>query len=343
MKTHPSHFTNLSRIVSMIIRKYTPLLVLVLAVVLFSFIAPNFLTFNNFKLMIRQVSFVAISAVGLMFVMVSGGIDLSVGSQIVFTNIVLSLLMSNTYGYGMNPLFSIPICLAMGTVLGTANGFLSNILKIHPLIITLGTSYIYKGLGYIIAGGRNIDGLPDSFRIYGQGYIGQIPVPIIIMIIVAIIGAYFLQNTFFGSRVFAMGGNQEAAHLVGINTKRMKLIVFAIGGFTSAITAVLLLSRVFNGQVSTGQGIEFDALTAALLGGVSFTGGEGSILGLITGVLIIGVLNNGMQLFGLQDFYQNLVKGALLLAAVGFDEYQKSRRAKETIEIVKAENNQPNL
>jgi ribose transport system permease protein len=324
-------FTFLSGIISKVIRNYTPLLILLLTIVLFSFIAPNFTTFNNFRLMIRQISFVTISAVGLMFVMVGGGIDLSIGSQIIFTNIVLSLMMSSTYGYSIDPLIAIPICVAMGTVLGLVNGFLSNTLKVHPLIITLGTSYIYKGLGYIFAGGRNIDGLPDSFRIYGQGYVGPIPVPIIIMVIVAIIGAYFLHNTNFGSHVFAMGGNQETAHLVGINVKRMKLVVFAIGGFASGITSVLLLSRVFNGQVTTGSGIEFDALTAALLGGVSFVGGEGTIFGLITGVMIIGVLNNGMQLFGLADFYQNLVKGALLLAAVGFDIYQKNRKAKEIV------------
>jgi ribose/xylose/arabinose/galactoside ABC-type transport system permease subunit len=131
-----------------------------------------------------------------------------------------------------------------------------------------------------------------------------------------------------------MGGNTEAARLAGLNIKRMKLAVFAIGGFAGGITAVLLLSRVFNGQVSTGAGIEFDALTAALLGGVSFMGGEGTILGLMTGVMIIGVLNNGMQLFGLPDYYQNLVKGVVLLAAVGFDTYQKSRKAKETVEKV---------
>jgi len=331
MKNNPSLFKNLSGNIGKTASKYTPLLILLVTIVLFSFIAPNFSTFNNIKLMVRQISFVTISAVGLMFVMVAGGIDLSIGSQIIFTNIVLSLMMSSTYGYGIDPLIAIPICIAMGTILGMANGFLSNTLRVHPLIITLGTSYIYRGLGYIIAGGRNIDGLPDSFRVYGQGYVGQVPVPIIIMIFVAIIGAYFLHNTNFGSRVFAMGGNQEAAHLVGINIKRMKVVVFAIGGFASGITSVLLLSRVFNGQVTTGAGIEFDALTAALLGGVSFAGGEGTILGLITGVMIIGVLNNGMQLFGLQDFYQNLVKGALLLAAVGYDEYQKSRRAKETV------------
>lgn len=329
MNNNPSLIKKLTGNIVKFINKHTALLILLVAIIFFSIIAPNFLSINNFKLMLRQISFVTISAVGLMFVMVAGGIDLSIGSQIILTNIVLSLLMSSTYGYGIDPLIAIPICIAMGTILGLVNGVLSNKLRVHPLIITLGTAYIYKGLGYIIAGGRNIDGLPDSFRVYGQGYFGQVPVPIIVMIIVAIIGTYFLHDTNFGSRVYAMGGNQEAAHLVGINIRRMKLVVFAICGFASGITSVLLLSRVFNGQVTTGAGIEFDALTAALLGGVSFAGGEGTIMGLITGVMIIGVLNNGMQLFGLQDFYQNLVKGALLLAAVGYDEYQKNRRARE--------------
>lgn len=332
MKEEPSVFNELSARFGTLARNHVPLLILLGTIVLFSIVAPNFLSVGNFRLMIRQVSFVTISSVGLMFVMVAGGIDLSIGSQIIFTNIVLSLLMSSTYGYGIHPFIAIPICVAMGTVLGLINGLLSNILKIHPLIITLGTAYIYRGLGYIVAGGRNIDGLPDSFRFYGQGYVGPVPVPIIIMIIVSIIGAYFLQSTTFGSRVYAMGGNQEAARLVGIDIKGMRVVTFAICGFASGIVAVLLLSRVFNGQVTTGAGIEFDALTAALLGGVGFAGGTGTILGLITGVFIIGVLNNGMQLFGLQDFYQNVVKGVLLLAAVGYDQYQKSRQVREAIE-----------
>lgn len=314
--------------IGLVMRKYAPLFILLGLVVLFTFVAPNFMTFNNLRLLLRQISFVTISAVGVMFVMVSGGIDLSIGSQIIFTNIILAILMAD---YQVPPLIAIPVCIVMGMLLGTLNGGLSILLNIHPLIITLGMSMIYKGLGYIVAGGRNISGLPDSFRIWGQGYLGPVPVPIIIMIVVVLIGAFVLSKTYFGRYVFALGGNEEAARLAGLNINRMKIAVFAICGFASGITSVLLLSRVFNGQVSTGAGIEFDALTAALLGGVSFKGGEGTIFGLFIGVLIIGVLNNGMQLFGLQDFYQNLVKGAVLLAAVGFDVYQKSRKAKETV------------
>lgn len=336
MTDNPALYVNMTAKVGLAMRKYAPLLILIGLVALFAVISPNFMTFGNFRLMIRQVSFSAISAVGIMFVMIAGGIDLSIGSQIIFTNIVLAILMSDNFGYQLAPLVAIPLCIAMGTILGIINGWLSITLNIHSLIITLGTAMIYKGLGYITASGRNISGLPDSFRFWGQGYVGPVPIPIIVMIVVAVIGAFVLSKTYFGRYVYALGGNEEAARLAGVNVNRMKVAVFAICGFASGLTSVLLLSRVFNGQVSTGAGIEFDALTAALLGGVSFKGGEGTILGLITGVLIIGVLNNGMQLFGLQDFYQNLVKGAVLLAAVGFDTYQKNRKARETVQKVAA-------
>jgi ribose/xylose/arabinose/galactoside ABC-type transport system permease subunit len=260
--------------------------------------------------------------------MIGGAIDLSIGSQIVLTNIVLSILMVD---YKIPPVGAIPLILIVGTCLGAFNGFLSIKLNVHPLIITLGTASIFKGVGYIIARSRNIMGFPDSFRWFGQGYIGPIPVPIVIMIIIALIASFILTRTYFGRYIFAMGGNEEAARLAGVNIRGMKVILFAICGFISGITSVLLLSRVFAGQVSTGQGIEFDCLTAALLGGVSFKGGEGTIFGLITGILIIGVLNNAMQLASFPDFSQNVVKGAVLLAAVGFDMYQKNRKAKETI------------
>lgn len=314
-------------------RKYAPLMILISLMIFFSIISPNFMTTYNILILVRQVSFAAISAVGVMFVMVSGGIDLSIGSQIVLTNIVLSILMVD---YNIPPTLAIPIILVLGTVLGTLNGLLSIKLNIHPLIITLGTASIYKGVGYIIAQSRNIMGFPESFRWFGQGYIGPIPVPIAVMVIMALIGSFILTRTYFGRYVFALGGNEEAARLAGVNINGMKVLLFAICGFISGITSVLLLSRVFAGQTSTGQGIEFDCLTAALLGGVSFKGGEGTIFGLMTGILIIGVLNNAMQLASFPDFSQNVVKGAVLLIAVGFDVYQKGRKAKETVARVAA-------
>ena len=320
--------SNLGAKIGTEMRKYAPLMILISLVILFSILSPNFLTPFNIIILVRQVSFIAISAVGLMFVMIGGAIDLSIGSQIILTNVVLSIMMV----YGHVPLFvAIPLILVLGTALGAFNGFLSINLKIHPLIITLGTASIYKGVGYIIAASRNIMGFPDVFRFFGQGYIGPIPVPIIIMIVVALIGNFVLTWTYFGRFTFALGGNEEAARLAGVNINWMKIILFSICGFISAITSVLLLSRVFAGQVATGAGVEFDCLTAALLGGVSFKGGEGSIFGLITGVLIIGVLNNAMQLASFPDFSQNVVKGAVLLAAVAFDVYQKNRKAKETV------------
>ena len=326
-------FSKLRTITGTELRKYAPQMMLIGLVILFYNISPNFLTQRNIIILIRQVSFAAISAVGIGFVMISGGIDLSIGSQIVMTNVVLAIMMV----YGNVPMgLAIVLTLLLGTVLGLINGLLSVTLNVHSLIITLGTASIYKGLGYIFAKSRNIMGFPDAFRWFGQGFIGPIPVPIVVMIIVALIGGFVLTRTYFGRFVFALGGNEEAARLAGVNVKLMKVILFTICGFVSGITSVLLLSRVFAGQVFTGQGVEFDALTAALLGGFSFKGGEGTILGLMTGILIIGVLNNAMQLASFPDFSQNVVKGAVLLAAVGFDVYQKNAKAKETVSEIAA-------
>ncbi len=326
-------FNNFGNRMGSILKKNVPFLILVFLVILFSFIAPNFMTFGNLRTLIRQVSFAGISAVGLMFVMISGGIDLSIGSQIVFSNVLLAIMMAD---WKLPPAVAIPLILLIGTGLGAINGFLCIKLRIHPLIITLGTSAIFKGMGYIINQSRNIMGFPDSFRWFGQGYVWGIPVPVIVMIIVALIGSFILTKTYFGRQIFALGGNEEAARLAGVSINRMKVILFMICGFISSITTVLLLSRVFAGQTMTGQGLEFDCLTAALLGGVSFKGGEGSIFGLMVGMLIIGVLNNAMQLATFPDFSQTVVKGAVLLIAVAFDVYQKNRKAKETVAKVAA-------
>jgi ribose transport system permease protein len=324
---------NVGARITTLMKKNVPFLILLSLLILFSFMAPNFMTFGNLRILIRQVSFSGIAAVGLMFVMISGGIDLSIGSQVVLTNVLLAIMM--VYGK-MDPVVAIPLILGVGLLLGMINGLLSITLKIHPLIITLGTAAIYKGIGYIINASRNIMGFPDSFRWLGQGYVWGIPVPVIVWVIVALIGAFVLNKTYFGRRVYALGGNEEAARLAGVRINRMKVFLFMICGFTAAITSVLLLSRVFAGQTVTGQGLEFDCLTAALLGGVSFKGGEGSVFGLVVGILIIGVLNNAMQLASFPDFSQTVVKGAVLLIAVAIDVYQKNRKAKATVAKVSA-------
>jgi ribose transport system permease protein len=317
----------------LLMKKNVPFLILVFLMILFSFIAPNFMTVGNLRTLIRQVSFAGISSVGLMFVMISGGIDLSIGSQIVFGNVLLAIMLAE---WKLPPSLAIPLILLVGMGLGTINGFLCIKLKIHPLIITLGTSQIFKGVGYIINRSRNIMGFPDSFRWFGQGFVWGIPVPVIVMVIVALVGSFILTKTYFGRKVFALGGNEEAARLAGVNIERMKVTLFMVCGFITSITTVLLLSRVFAGQTITGQGLEFDCLTAALLGGVSFKGGEGTIFGLITGIIIIGVLNNAMQLATFPDFTQTVVKGTVLLFAVAIDVYQKNRKAKETVARVTA-------
>jgi ribose transport system permease protein len=333
MNNQSAFFNDFGGRLRSIMKKNVPFLILVFLLVLFSFVAPNFMTFGNLRTLIRQVSFSGISAVGLMFVMISGGIDLSIGSQIVFSNVLLAIMMVD---WKLPPAVAIPLILFVGTGLGAINGFLCIKLKIHPLIITLGTSAIFKGMGYIINQSRNIMGFPDSFRWFGQGYVWGIPVPVIVMVVVALIGSFILTRTYFGRRVFALGGNEEAARLAGVNINGMKVLLFMICGFVSSITTVLLLSRVFAGQTITGQGLEFDCLTAALLGGVSFKGGEGTIFGLMVGIIIIGVLNNAMQLATFPDFSQTVVKGSVLLIAVAFDVYQKNRKAKETVAKVAA-------
>ncbi len=333
MNNQSTFFTNFGGRLGSVMKKNVPFLILVFLLILFSFVAPNFMTFGNLRTLIRQVSFSGISAVGLMFVMISGGIDLSIGSQIVFSNVLLAIMMVD---WKLEPAVAIPLILLVGTGLGAVNGILCIKLNIHPLIITLGTSAIFKGMGYIINRSRNIMGFPDSFRWFGQGYVWGIPVPVIVMVVVSLIGSFILTRTYFGRRVFALGGNEEAARLAGVNINGMKVLLFMICGFISSITTVLLLSRVFAGQTITGQGLEFDCLTAALLGGVSFKGGEGNVFGLMVGIIIIGVLNNAMQLATFPDFSQTVVKGSVLLIAVAFDVYQKNRKAKETVAKVAA-------
>lgn len=307
------------------LKKYVIILVLFGLIAFFSIVSPYFLSVSNLVNIFVQQSYVIIAAIGLSFVMIGGGMDLSIGYQMSLVSVITSISMM---------WFDIPIGLAIvigvitGIALGMVNGFAAIKLKVHPLIITLGTMTIFQGLSYLISKSNPIFGLPDSFKFIGQGYVGPIPFSVIIMIIVALIASFLLNMTYFGRYVYALGGNEEAARLGGVSVNKMKLLIFAICGFFVSISAIILVARAGSATSATGVGTEFTCMTAAVLGGISFKGGSGKVWGVITGVLILGVLSNGMQIIGLGTYPQYIAKGLVLLAAVGFDTYQKLQSQK---------------
>lgn len=313
-----------SKISLKIAKKYAIVLILIGIIILFSAFSPNFFTKTNLINILVQQSYVIVAAVGLAFVMIAGGMDLSIGYQISLVAVVTTMLMKQ---HNVSVPLAIIIALIVGTLLGTINGLATIKLKVHPLIITLGTMTVYQGISYILSNSNSFYDLDPTYKFFGQGYVYGVPVAVIIMIVVALIASFILNKTYFGRYIYALGGNEEAARLAGLNINAMKVIVFAMCGFFVAIAAIVMTARAGSANSATGPGTEFTCMTAAILGGISFKGGEGKIWGLIAGVLILGVLSNGMQIVNLGTYPQYIAKGVVLLAAVGFDTYQKSSKA----------------
>ena len=302
------------------VRKYGIFIALIILVIFFSVSTDAFLTPGNLINIARQSSMLGIAAVGMAFVLLLGGIDLSIGSQISLVNIIGAWLMAKA---GMNPVFAILISLTVSTSIGFMNGWIIANIKMPPLIVTLASLTILEGLAFIISGGVPIFGFPESFSIIGQGYVSFVPVPVIIMIVIMFIGAFILNKTYFGRYFYAVGGNEEASELSGINVKRVKYLVYTLSGLFAGIAGIVMLSRTNSGQAIAGKGFELDVLTAVVLGGVSITGGYGKINNVVAGVLIMGVLSNGMVLMNINTYYQLVIKGLVLMLAVGFDSYQR--------------------
>lgn len=313
---------NLPQLLIRIIKKYAILLVLAGLIVFFSILSPHFLTQQNLTNVFVQQSYVIIAAVGLAFVMISGGMDLSIGYQMSLVGVSTAALMK---WYNVPISLSIAIGILLGIALGLFNGYAAVKLKVHPLIVTLGTMTIFQGLSYIVSKQSVILNLPPAFKFIGQGYVlDAIPFSVVLMVVTVVFASFILNKTYFGRYVYALGGNEEATRLAGVNVTFVKMVVFALCGFFVAISAIVLFARSGSAASSTGPGTEFSCMTAAVLGGISFKGGEGKMWGLVTGVLILGVLGNGMQLIGMGTYTQYIVKGLVLLAAVGFDMHQKS-------------------
>jgi ribose transport system permease protein len=309
-------------------KRYGIYAVLALLVVFFSIMSDTFLVPNNLFNVARQVSMLGIAAVGMAFVLLLGGIDLSIGSQITLVNIVAAYLMVNS---GWNPIIASIVAILMSTTIGLFNGWIIANLKMPPIIVTLSMLIMIEGVAYVISKGLPIFGFPESFSYLGQGYIGVIPIPVIIMIIILLIGMYILNYSYFGRYFYAVGGNEEASNLSGINVKRVKYLVYSFSGLFAGIAGIVMLSRTNSGQVLSGKGFELDVLTACVLGGVSVTGGYGRISNVVAGVLILGVLSNGLVLMNVSQFTQMIIKGAVLMLAVAFDSIQKNKKAVTTL------------
>lgn len=310
----------MSKLISMI-RGRAIYAFLVVMIIFFSIMNGNFLTANNLLNVAKQVSIFGIASVGMTYVILLGGIDLSTGSLISFVNIVAAYFMVNA---GINPWLAIIGALAISTLIGFANGWIIAEIKMPPLIVTFASQTIFGGLAYILCNGRPISRFDTSFLQIGQGYVGPIPIPILIMIACFAIGAFILTKTYFGRYFYALGGNEEAAELSGINVKKIKYLVYALSGLFAGIAGIVMLSRANTGQPNAGLGYEFDVITCVVLGGVSVNGGSGKISNVIAGVLIIGVLSNGMILMDISSYMQMVIKGIILLLAVGSDCVQQA-------------------
>ncbi|MCI9489460.1 MAG: ABC transporter permease [Dorea sp.] len=298
--------------------------VVIVLVLAFTIANPRFIYPANLLIMLRQVAVWGIASVGMTFVILLGDIDLSTGSIITFVNVMCSYLMVHM---GVPMGLAIVIALASSTAIGLLNGFMVSTIGIPALIATFATQTAFSGIALILCNGQPINGFTETFKVFGQGKIGPVPVPVIIMILCFALGAFILDKTYFGRYFYAVGGNIEAARLSGIRTGRVKYLVFALSGFFAGLAGLVLLSRTNSGMGNAGLGYEFKVITCVVLGGVSVSGGYGKISGVVAGTFIIGALQNGMVLMNLNTWIQDIVLGIVLVLAVGFDCYQKKKRA----------------
>ena len=299
--------------------------VLVALVIVFTIANPRFISPNNLLTLLRQVSMYGIASIGMTFVILLGDIDLSTGTIISFVNIICAYMMVNM---GIHPVIAILVSLVAATLIGVLNGFMVSTVGIPAIIATYATQTAVYGLALIICGGMPISGFSKGFAVIGQGYVGIVPIPVIIMIICFAIGSFILNKTYFGRYFYAVGGNVEAAKLSGIRVSRIKYLVFAISGFFAGLAGIVMLSRTASGNASSGaDGFEFEVITCVVLGGVSVTGGVGRMSGVVAGTFIIGALKNGMVLMNVNSYVQKIVMGVVLALAVGFDCMQNKKRA----------------
>lgn len=308
---------NKTNMMNAITQKLGPLLGLFLLVVIVSILNPSFLEPLNLLNLLRQVAINALIAFGMTFVILTGGIDLSVGAILALS----SALTAGMMVAGVDPIIAIIAGCILGALMGMVNGLFITKGKMAPFIATLATMTIFRGLTLVYTGGNPITGLGDNylFQLFGRGYFLGIPVPAITMILAFVILFILLHKTPFGRKTYAIGGNEKAALISGIKVSKVKIMIYSLSGMLAALAGAILTSRLNSAQPTAGTSYELDAIAAVVLGGTSLSGGKGRIFGTLIGALIIGTLNNGLNLLGVSSFYQMVVKGIVILIAVLLD------------------------
>ena len=294
----------------------------VLCVVLWV-LTPHFLTVSNLLNIAQQTSINAIVAAGMTFVIISGGIDLSVGSIVALAGVALGAMLQTGYPLPV----ALAAALAAGTACGMLNGALVSVGGLPPFIATLGMMSAARGIALVFTEGRPISGFDDGFRTLATGSIGFVPAPVVVMILVYVVAHLVLTRTTFGRYVYAIGGNEEATRLSGVAVRFHKTLIYGTSGLVSAVAAIVLTARLNSAQPIAGTMYELDAIAATVIGGTSLMGGQGTLAGTLVGALIMGVLRNGLNLLGVSSFLQQIVIGVVIVSAVLVDTFLKRHKA----------------
>ena len=298
--------------------------ILVLLWVFLSITADNFLDVTNAKNILRQISIVAIVASAATLVMVGGGLDLSVGGTAAISGVAAALIATE----GVPTEWAFVLGVLVGTGVGLVNGLLIVSLGLNPVIATLGTLYVSRGAANVLTDGLPIYDVPSDWSNLGTGFTLGLPTPAVILAVVVFLLWVVQRYTLLGKYTVAVGSNFEAARLAGIPVDRVRITLYVLSGAAAGIGGIVLSSILNSGQPTAGTGLEFDVIVAAILGGTSLTGGQGSVLGTLVGALIVGTVNNGLNLLGVQSFWQSIVQGLILVGAVGLDALVQRRRGR---------------
>jgi len=305
------------------VRELNVLTALLVVVALISFSTPYFMTTDNLMGVFRSFSLIAIMSIGMVMVIITGGIDLSVGSVMGLSSLVTALGFQS----GLSAIVCVLGGLLTGLMFGLFNGVLITVIRLPPFIATLGSLSIGRGLMYIITHGVPLTpDTPDAFAEIGQGYVGLVPVPVVIMLAMTVVFSTLMRKTRFGRHVYATGGNEQAARLSGVKTARVKLLVYMLSGLIAALAGVISFSRYLSAEPASGFGAELDVIAAAAIGGASLAGGVGSVEGAIIGAALAGIIANGVVLMNINTYAQQAITGAVILIAVSLDVWRSRSR-----------------